>query len=200
MSARLISLVGPPGSGKTTVAHWLAPRLGARLVLEDFAGNPFLAPGFLGHTELRLAAQLQYLLGRTQQLLDLSWPEAGTVVSDYTYLQDALYARVWLAGEELETYRRVNAQLAGCVHGPDVLVHLDGPVELLVERVARRGRPFEALFGTEFLGRLRREYQALVADAPCPVVAVDIARQDLRRPDEQAWLLEQLQTIAPSPA
>ncbi|NLF31186.1 MAG: deoxynucleoside kinase, partial [Planctomycetes bacterium] len=88
MNGALISLVGAPGSGKTTAAQWLAPELAGEPVLEDYAGNPFLAASYEGATALRLPGQLWFLLSRLDQLAGVRFSGGRTVVSDYGYLQD----------------------------------------------------------------------------------------------------------------
>jgi len=192
MSGRLISLIGPPASGKTTVAHWLAGALPAELVLEDYAGNPFLAESYAGRADLRLTAQAWFLLARVNQLARAHHSGAADAVSDYAYCQDAVYAHLWLRGADLDAYRQLAERVADLIRPPSVLIHLDGPVELLAERIARRGRGYEAYITSEFLQRLQNDYNDLLARPPCPVLAVNIAERDLSQPDQQQWLLGRL--------
>jgi len=192
VSAPLISLIGAPASGKTTVARWLAESLPARLVLEDYAGNPFLADSYAGRTEWRLAGQTWFLLSRVRQLAIAAWPEDGLVVSDYAFAQDGLYAQLWLEGDELETYRRLAHRVEELVRPPSVLIHLSAPVDLLSERIARRGRDYERNFTEKFLQKLCRCCEGAVATTECGVLRVDVARHDLTRDDSKSWLLEQL--------
>ena len=192
MSAPLISLIGAPASGKTTAAHWLADALSARLVLEDYAGNPFLAACYGGRTEWRLAGQAWFLLSRVRQLARATWPADGVVMADYAFGQDAVYAELWLQGDELETYHRLARRVADLVRPPSVLIHLDGPVEMLSDRIARRGRDYERHFTEAFLRDLCRRCDRAVEAADCRVIRVDIARRDLTRSGPRQWLLERL--------
>jgi deoxyadenosine/deoxycytidine kinase len=192
VTAALISLVGAPGSGKTTVAQWLAPALDGRLVLEDYAGNPFLAASYEGADALRLPGQLWFLLSRVDQLARGRLDDGETVVSDYGYLQDRIYAEIWLSGDDLETYRRVAAAVAPLVCPPDVLVLLDGPVGLLMERIAARGRGYERRFTEDFIRRLRDTYRRRLDDETAAVIRVDVARRDLRDDGERRWLIERI--------
>jgi len=192
VTGALISLVGAPGSGKTTVARWLAPALGGRLVLEDYAGNPFLAASYEGADSLRLPGQLWFLLSRVDQLAGGRVAEGEVVVTDYGYLQDRIYAEIWLTGADLETYRRVAARVAPLVRPADVLVLLDGPVGLLMERITRRGRGYERRFSEAFIRRLRDTYRERLADVTTAVVRVDVAQRDLRRPGDRRWLVDRI--------
>ncbi|NLF31092.1 MAG: deoxynucleoside kinase, partial [Planctomycetes bacterium] len=105
------------------------------------------------------------------------------------YLQDRIYAEIWLAGEDLDTYRRVAAAVGPLVRPPDVLVLLDGPVALLMERIAARGRRYEKSFTEGFVRRLRDTYRRRLAEETTAVVRVDIARRDLREAGERRWLV-----------
>lgn len=192
MTTRLISLVGPVASGKTTLAWRLAEALQAALVLEDFQGNPFLADAYAGRDDLRLASQTYYLLSRVGQLAGLPALGRPLAVSDYAFLQDAVFARIWLAGEEWSIYRELAGRLERLVPAADVLVHLDGPAELLLERIARRGRAFERSMQAEFLERLREDYNAALARAVCPVLNVNVAACDLNDERQFGRLLDEV--------
>ncbi|GAG19533.1 unnamed protein product [marine sediment metagenome] len=195
MDASLVSLAGPPGSGKTTVAHWLSGTLEAELILEDYAGNPFLAESYAGRDELRLAGQVWFLLSRVNQLARSHWPAGRRAVSDYAFLQDEVYARIWLDGDRLQTYRRLAENVAGFVQPPMALIHLDGPVELLKERIGGRGRGYEAYFTDEFLQRLREDYVRSLQKVDVPVIHVDVGRRDLCQPAQRQWVLDALAEV-----
>jgi deoxyguanosine kinase len=192
MTAALISLVGPPGSGKTTAATWLARAIGGRLVLEDYAGNPFLAESYAGKEQPRLAAQCWFLLSRVSQLAHRGRRERKIIVTDYAYLQDALYARLRLQGRELAAYEALAAQVAPLVRAPDVLIWLDGPLRVLKSRIAARARGYERYFTDAFLRRQKAAYTDALAVPPCPVIRVDIARRDLQQKEQRRWLVEQV--------
>ena len=113
----------------------------------------------------------------------------GLAVSDYAFLQDAIYAGIWLSGPELAAYEQLARQVAGLVDPPSALIHLDAPVELLLQRIARRGRAYEVTFTSEFLQRLAERYRAAMEVAACPVLHVDVARRDLSDPQQRQALL-----------
>ena len=170
MSGTLISIIGPPASGKTTLAQWLAGALPGRLILEDYAGNPFLAEAYLGRGDLALPAQLYFLFSRVAQLNPAAWRDTGFVVSDYGYCQDAVYA-----GRNLS---------AG--------VCLDGAEDVLLERIARRGRQYETAFSAGFLSDLRQAYREVAAEAACPVIAVDSGAVNLMNEPAREELMQRI--------
>ncbi|HUS90677.1 MAG TPA: deoxynucleoside kinase [Phycisphaerae bacterium] len=190
MAAKLISIIGPPASGKTTLAEHLAAELPAGMVREDYEGNPFLADSYTGPHEARLPAQLWYLLSRVNQLSAATWPASGLFVSDYGFCQDRIYAGQRLSAEEMRAYDPVHDRFARLVHPPEVLIVLDALPATLLDRIARRGRDFEKVMTGDFLSAMRRAYNGVAASAPCPVLPVNCDAEDLRDPRCRARLVE----------
>lgn len=184
MSAALVSVIGPPAVGKTTLAELLSRELPARLIREDYEGNPFLAESYLGREDFLLPAQLHYLMSRTAQLSRLTWPADGVAVSDYGFCQDRIYARVRLGEREFRVYEQVAEYTAPLVRPPDVLICLDAAEATLLGRIARRGREFEKAMTAEFLAVMRQAYSREAREARCAVICVDCDGVDVR---EAAW-------------
>ncbi len=195
MGAVLISIIGPPASGKTTVAEWLAGTLPARIVREDYAGNPFLADFFLGRADFALPAQLCFLFSRLNQLNSAALADGETVVSDYGFCQDAVYAAGNLSKGDLSVYHRLAGPVGKMVKQPDVLIHLDGSEDMLLERIACRGRRYETTFTADFLARMRRSYQDISAGADCPVINIDAGEVDLLEKSSRAELLRKVREV-----
>lgn len=181
MTCRLVSIIGPPAVGKTTLARYLARALPAGLIREDYTGNPFLADSFKGVRKARLAAQVYFLLMRAGQL-DARRLSKGLFVSDYGFCQDRIFARCRLAGGELDIYDRLAERIAPMVCNPDVIIHLDASETTLLDRIARRGRTFEKSFNRRFLAGIRREHSCAVESAACRVISVNCDRQNLLDP------------------
>ncbi len=179
--AKLISVIGPPAAGKTTLAGRLAEILDAALICEDFEGNPHLADSYLGKAEAMLPAQLYYLTSRAEQLAITSWPQGGMVVSDYGFCQDGLYAAARLSADDLAQYESKAAELADTIKTPDLVIHVDASVKLMHRRVEQRKREFEKAFTPEFIRTIRQAHRDIVASLDCPVVFIDGDTQDLRR-------------------
>ena len=179
--AKLLSVIGPPAAGKTTLAGRLAGILGASLICEDFEGNPHLAGSYLGKADAMLPAQRYYLNSRATQLALTNWPKGGVVVSDYGFCQDGLYASARLSADDLAQYEADAAKVADTIKSPDLVVHVDASVMLMHRRVEQRKREFEKAFTPEFLRTIRLAHREIVATLDCPVVFIDGDTQDLRR-------------------
>ena len=200
MSAPLVSIIGPPACGKTTLGEMLAAELPGELIREDYAGNPFLAESYAGGEQARLPGQLYFLLSRVSQLWAAHWPAEGVRISDYGFCQDRIFAEVRLAPGDLAAYDRVAGPLEAMVRRPDVLVHMDAAEPTLLERIARRGRRFERVMTAEFLARMRRRYRGACQAAGCPVIEVDCDRADLRRAEARAKIIDAIRATLQSGA
>lgn len=188
----MISIIGPPAVGKTTLAEILARKLPAELIREDYAGNPFLADSYHDLPGAALPAQLYFLISRVRQLSLSGRAPDGLFVSDYGFLQDRLYARMRLDAGDFALYRPVLRRVEPLIHRPDLLIHLDAGEAALLSRIRRRGREFENTMTAEFLRDVRNACDKGVADAACPVVRVDCETTDIRRQDALAKLTAEI--------
>jgi deoxyadenosine/deoxycytidine kinase len=195
MAASLLSIIGPPAAGKTTLAQSLCADLGATLILEDYAGNPFLADSYVGKAETRLPGQLYFLMSRVGQLSIASWPASGLVVSDYGFCQDRIYAKARLMADEFHLYQRLATRLEGLVHRPQIVIHLDASEATLLNRIAARGRNFETVMDAAFLSAMRESYKALVGKLGCAVLDIDCDKVDLRQPQTRAGIVERVREL-----
>jgi deoxyadenosine/deoxycytidine kinase len=185
-------MIGPPAVGKTTLAEILAAELPAEIIYEDYAGNPFLAESYLGNAEAKLPAQLYCLMSRAGQLSVLSWPDSGLRVSDYGFCQDRIYASRQLSVEEIRLYNRIAGRLERLVKRPDLVVHLDAGEDVLLARIAERGRGFEKAFTRGFLASMRAAYDEAAKSLGCESIAVNCDRVDLHDSISRAELVEEV--------
>jgi deoxyguanosine kinase len=157
---RFIVLEGPIGVGKTSLARKLAASLSADTVLEQAAENPFLERFYRNPRVGALPAQLYFLFQRAQQLALLKQHDlfAPVRVADYLLAKDRLFARLTLDEEEFKLYEQVHDKLAIEAPQPDLVVYLQAPVDVLLERIARRGIAYEGLIDRAYLTRLNEAY------------------------------------------
>jgi deoxyguanosine kinase len=157
---RYIAIEGPIGVGKTSLAKRLASTLNAQLVLEQAEENPFLERFYRNPRAGALPAQLFFLFQRAQQQTSLAQADMfGSVrVADYLLAKDDLFARMILDDEEYGLYRQVHERLAINAPKPDLVVYLQAPVDVLLDRIARRGLAHETLIDRAYLTRLNEAY------------------------------------------
>lgn len=198
MSAPLVSIIGPPAVGKTTLASNLCRELPARLIVEDFAGNPFLEASYAGDAQAQLPGQIYFLMSRVAQLSLASWPDDGICVSDYGFCQDRIFAQLRLSKDDFRLYERLAVRVAGLVCPPRVVVHLDCDEGELLRRIAARGRAFEKAMTSDFLSAMRRAYRVAAAELSCPVIDVPCDRVDLRERASRQELLREIRSALPT--
>jgi deoxyguanosine kinase len=157
---RFIVVEGPIGVGKTSLARKLATSLGAETVLEQAAENPFLERFYRNPRVGALPAQLYFLFQRAQQLAALKQHDlfAPVRVADYLLAKDRLFARITLDEDEFRLYEQVHEKLAIEAPKPDLVVYLQAPANVLLERIARRGIAYEHLIDAAYLERLNDAY------------------------------------------
>ncbi len=157
---RFIAVEGPIGVGKTSLARRLATSLSAQPVLEEAAQNPFLERFYRNPRAGALPAQLYFLLQRAQQLASLCQADlfAPVRVADYLLEKDRLFARVTLDDAEYALYEQLYARLDIQVPKPDLVVYLQAPVDVLLERIAKRGVAYEQYIDRGYLERLNEAY------------------------------------------
>ena len=139
MAFRYIAIEGPIGVGKTRLAERLAGRLDGTAILEE-TENPFLVDFYNDRPGAALQAQLFFLLNRHRQLMSLRQADLfqHTIVCDYLFDRDKIFAFLNLDDNELFIYQRLYDLLAREVPTPDLVVYLQAPGDVLMRRIRDR--------------------------------------------------------------
>lgn len=172
---RFIVVEGPIGVGKTSLAQRLAQSCGSELILEQSEENPFLERFYRNPRAAAFPTQLFFLFQRARQLEGILQQDLfdRVRVADYMLEKDRLFARVTLDDEEYALYEQVYARLAIDAPKPDLVIYLQAPVDVLMERIARRGLRYEQLIERSYLERLADAYARFFLhyeDAPLLIV------------------------------
>ncbi|TVP80042.1 deoxynucleoside kinase [Thioalkalivibrio sp.] len=157
---RFIAVEGPIGVGKSSLAQMLARHLDAEGLFETPDENPFLERFYQDRSKHALATQLHFLVQRIRQLTPLAQLQLfeRLHVADYLVDKDPLFAELNLAPDEMEIYRELFRQLRPKLPRPDLVVYLQAPVEVLLERIRGRGRSYERRIDAAYLERLNAAY------------------------------------------
>jgi deoxyadenosine/deoxycytidine kinase len=172
---RYIVVEGVIGVGKTSLARLLSERLQGKLVLEEVEENPFLKDFYRDRARYAFQTQMHFLFSRYQQQRGLRQMELfrERMVSDYLFQKDRIFASLNLSERELALYERLVGWLELDVMKPDVVVYLQANPDVLMERISRRGRPFEKEMEREYIRQLNEAYNHFFfhyLDAPLLVV------------------------------
>jgi deoxyguanosine kinase len=180
-SHRFIVVEGPIGVGKTSLARRLAASLSGDLVLEQPGENPFLERFYRNPRASAFPTQLYFLFQRAQQLGGLKQQDlfAPVRIADYLLEKDRLFARVTLDDAEFALYEQVSTKLEFDGPKPDLVIYLQAPVDVLLERIGRRGIGYEQQIGRDYLERLNEAYARFFHEyESAPLLIVNAASID----------------------
>jgi deoxyguanosine kinase len=191
---KYIAIEGVIGVGKTTLARLLQPRYNASILLEVVEDNPFLPRFYQDRERYAFQTQIFFLLSRYHQQYQ-AVPDAlskGTLISDYTFAKDELFAWLNLKDDELAMYGRVHAALGEKIPSPDLIVFLRADHDVLMRRIALRDRPFERDIDPDYIREVAAAYDAWLSRlSDVPVLTIDTNQLDyLSRPDELSYVVD----------
>lgn len=175
----LITIEGCVGAGKTTVSKGLARLRGSRLLLEDFENNPFLKSFYSDPGRNALEVEFTFLLLHYRELRSSPADGPAEVVADFHLWKDRIYGDQNLSDPKiLRLFRELHEILSNNVPVPSVLVMLSASTELLLERIAQRGREYEQLMPADYFARLNDAYEKAFERYEEPKVKVSMDQWD----------------------
>lgn len=194
-----IVVEGPIGVGKTTLARKLAASFQAETLLEAPEENPFLPRFYDNPRPNALSTQLFFLLQRVQQIQGLHQRDMfrTSTVADYMIEKDRLFAKLNLDPDEFALYDQLYNQVVGESVQPDLVIYLQAPVNVLLDRIANRGIDYEVSIDQHYLHRLVASYTHYFYHfEAAPLVIINAAEVDYANKDEDyEMLFDQLQSI-----
>ncbi len=157
-----VAIEGVIGVGKTTLARLLQPSFESEILLEIFEENPFLSDFYSDRERYAFQTQIFFLLSRYHQqrrTVPGLLTAGKSLISDYTFTKDALFARINLKGDELDMYYKVHEALGEKIPKPDLIVYLHADTDVLMQRIAFRDRSYERNMERDYIDQLNRAYE-----------------------------------------
>ena len=157
---RYIAVEGPIRVGKTTLSRIMSERLNAQRVTEP-EDNPFLVPFYDGEPGAAFQTQFAFLIRRFEQLraLDLGAHSQRTVIADFIFEKDKLFACLNLNDVELETYNRFYNYFREQLPTPDLVIYLQATPEVLKKRLKKKNASGEKALSEEYLEEVVKAYE-----------------------------------------
>jgi len=181
MRYNFITIEGNIGAGKTTLANLLSKHYNARLVLEEFADNPFLAKFYENPQQYAFPLELFFMAERFKQLKELLQQKdmfQQVTISDYLFTKCLLFAKVNLPDDEFRLYQRLFEIIHQQLLQPDLLIYLHAPVTRLQANIRKRNRAFEQKIPDEYLFNIQETYTHYIRQHNIKTLFIDASNAD----------------------
>lgn len=198
-TARYIALEGPIGVGKTSLATLLAEELHGVTIFEEVENNPFLPKFYKDIKKYAFQTQLFFLLSRFQQQKELNQHDLfkSTVISDYIFAKDKIFAYLNLDEDELGLYEETYRLLDARIPKPDLVIYLQASCEALLERIEKRNNDYEQTITKDYLQRLVESYDKyFFYYNDTPLLVVNTTEIDfVTNPSDLSNLIKEIKSI-----
>jgi deoxyadenosine/deoxycytidine kinase len=181
MKHHFITIEGNIGAGKTTLAHLLAKHFEARLILEEFADNPFLPKFYDNPQQYAFPLELFFLAERYKQMKEQLHTNdlfQTITISDYLFTKCLLFAKVNLPEEEFRLYQKLFDIIQQQMVFPDILIYLHAPVNKLQSNIKKRNRPYEQHIPDEYLFNIQETYTSYIKQHHIKTIFIDASNAD----------------------
>jgi deoxyadenosine/deoxycytidine kinase len=181
MNYHFIAIEGNIGAGKTTLSHILSKHYGARLMLEEFADNPFLPKFYENPKQFAFPLELFFMAERFKQQKDLIMQKdlfQTVTISDYLFTKCLLFAKVNLPDDEFRLYQRLFDILFQQLIQPEILIYLHSPVNKLQENIRKRNRPYEQMIPDDYLFSIQETYTHYIKQHNFKTLFIDASNAD----------------------
>ncbi|HRD56774.1 MAG TPA: deoxynucleoside kinase [Ferruginibacter sp.] len=181
MKYNFVTIEGNIGAGKTTLSHLLSEHYNARLILEEFADNPFLQKFYENPKQFAFPLELFFMAERYKQLKELLQTKDmfhQVTISDYLFTKCLLFAKVNLPDEEFRLYQKLFDIINPQIIQPDILIYLHSPVNKLQENIKKRNRQYEQAIPNDYLFNLQETYTQYIKQHNIKTIFVDASNVD----------------------
>lgn len=158
-----IAIEGVIGAGKTTFANFLGEHFGAKILLEEFEDNPFLADFYKDKSGFSFPLELSFLASRYHQVENYIKKRdlfQDKIISDFVLYKSLVFASINLEGDELSLYKKLFNIMFQQIPAPDLTIYIYQSTKKLVENIEDRGREYEQNIDPIYLDQLHENYMS----------------------------------------
>lgn len=181
MKYHFVTIEGNIGAGKTTLAHLMSKHYNARLILEEFADNPFLPKFYENPKQFAFPLELFFMAERYKQLKDLLHTQDmfnSITISDYLFTKCLLFAKVNLPADEFRLYQSLFDIIHQQLIQPEILIYLHSPVSRLQQNIRKRNRSYEQQIADDYLFSIQETYTQYIKQHNVKTLFVDASNAD----------------------
>lgn len=179
---KFIAIEGNIGAGKTSLCKMVSEEFNCRLVLEQFADNPFLPYFYADPERHAFSVELFFMTERHKQLQENFAQQdlfQQITIADYFFIKTLLFAKKNLSNEENRLFQRLFNVLNSTFPKPDLLVYLHRSVDNLMLNIEKRGRSYEKDITPEYLQNITDAYfEYFKSEKSIPILVIDVEQMD----------------------
>lgn len=196
MRYNFITIEGNIGAGKTTLSQLLSKHFNAKLILEEFADNPFLPKFYKNRDQYAFPLELFFMAERYKQLKDLLQSRDifhDVIISDYLFIKSLLFAKVNLQEDEYNLYHKLFNIINPHLVKPDLLIYLHAPIRKLKENIKKRNRSYEQSIDPDYLFSIQETYIQYIRQHQLKTLFIDAEKADfLNNPNHLQAVIDAL--------
>jgi deoxyguanosine kinase len=181
MKYKFITVEGNIGAGKTTLTQLLQQQFDARIILEQFAENPFLPKFYEDRNRYSFPLELSFLAERYRQLKDMLTNRdlfSEYLISDYLFIKSKLFAKVNLPDDEYKLYETLFDIIYPNLPEPDLVIYLHAPLSKLKANIKTRNRDYEQNIEDSYLVNIQDAYLQLIKSNTYRTLLIDTSQTD----------------------
>lgn len=161
MKYKFVVIEGLIGAGKTSLSRMIAEKYNAKLILEQFADNPFLPKFYKEPEKYSFQLELSFLAERYHQLKnELTSGDLfkSFLISDYYFTKSLIFGKSTLADDEYRLFRNLFDIILTTLPTPDLYVYLHVSPQKAIENIQKRGRSYEKSIDETYLEKIKSNY------------------------------------------
>jgi len=189
---KYIAIEGAIGVGKTTLARTISNTIKCQTLFEDYIGNPFLKKFYDDNKINSFSTQLYFLLKRIEQSEKINFTD-NTIVSDFYFGKDELFAKLNLSELEFQMYTSIKSKLNFIPPIPDLIIYLQASTDILMERIKKRGLDIEKHIKKEYIESVNDVYMKHFHEyKESPVLIINTSNVNINNNDDYQMLIKEM--------